>query len=95
MEEEVKGQSKTVELERNKRIDAAQTLKTSEADLAKAKEDLKKATRARDNAETSLTGAQKQAEEQTRCLLVAEEQLEIAKKQINDLKKKLIEANNA
>ena len=73
MEEEVKGHSKTVKLERNKHIDAARTLKTSESDLAKAREDLNEATRARDSAEASLTGAQKQAEEQTRRLLVAEE----------------------
>ena len=59
MDEEVKGQSKTVELEHNKHIDAARTLKKSEADLAKAREDLKEATRARDNAEAGLTGAQK------------------------------------
>ena len=71
------------------------TLKTFEADLTKAREDLKKATRARDSAEVGLTGAQKQAEEQTRRLLAAEEQLEIAKEQISDLKKKLIEADNA
>ena len=57
MEEEVKGQSKTVELERNKRIDATRTLKTSEADLTKAREDLKEATRARDSAEAGLTSA--------------------------------------
>ena len=42
-----------------------------------------------------MTGAQKQAKEQTRRLLAAEEQLEIAKEQISDLKKKLIEADNA
>ena len=42
-----------------------------------------------------MTSAQKQAEEQTKRLFVAEEQLEIAKEQINDLKKKLIEADNA
>ena len=95
MEEEVKGQSKTAELKRNKRIDAARTLKTSESNLAKAREDLKEATKARDSAEAGLTGAQKQAEEQTKHLFVAKEQLEIAKEQINDLKKKLIEANNA
>ena len=59
MEEEVKGQSKTVELERDKCIDAAQTLKKSEADLAKAREDLKEAARAKDSAATGLTGAQK------------------------------------
>ena len=73
MEEEVKGQSKTTELERNKCIDAARTLKTSEADLAKAKEDLKEATRVKDSAEAGLTGVQKQVEEQTRRLLAAEE----------------------
>ena len=94
MKEKVKGQSKTVELENNKRIDAAHTLKTSETDLAKAREDLKKATRARDSVEAGLTSAQKQAEEQMRCLLAVEEQLEIVKEQISDLKKKLIEVNN-
>ena len=95
MEEEVKGQSKTVELERDKRIDAAWTIKKSEADLVKAREDLKEATRDRDSAMTGLTGAQKQAEEQTKRLLAAEDQLQIAKEQINDLKKKLIMADNA
>ena len=52
-------------------------------------------TKAKDSAESGLTGAQKQAEDQTRHLLAAEEQLEITKEQINDLKKKLIEAENA
>ena len=47
MKEEVKGQSKTVELKRDKRIDAARTLKKSKADLAKAREDLKEAARDR------------------------------------------------
>ena len=42
-----------------------------------------------------LTGAQKQAEEQTKRLLATEDQLQIAKEQISDLKKQLIEANNA
>ena len=42
-----------------------------------------------------MTGAQKQVEEQTRRLLAAEEQLEITKEQISDLKKKLIETDNA
>ena len=73
MKEEVKGQSKTVEFERNKRIDAARTLKTSEADLAKAREDLKEVARDRNSALAGLTGAQKQAEEQTKRLLDAEE----------------------
>ena len=43
MEEEVNKQSKAAENERVKRIDAAQTLKTSETNLAKAKEELKEA----------------------------------------------------
>ena len=59
MKEEVKEQSKTAEFERNKHIDAARTLKHSESDLAKARENLKEATRARDSAEAGLTGAQK------------------------------------
>ena len=58
----MKGQSKATEDERTKRIDAARTLKASEADLTEAREDLKEATRERDNALAGLTGAQKQAE---------------------------------
>ena len=79
MEEEVNKQSKAAEGERTKRIDAVRTLKASETDLTKAKEDLKDATRDRDSALTGLKGAQTQAEEQTKHLLVAEEQLQIAK----------------
>ena len=52
-------------------------------------------TRARDSAESSLAGAQKQAENQTKCLLEIEDQLRIAKEQIVDLKKKLVEAEEA
>ena len=63
LEEEVKGQSKSVELERNKRIEAAQTLKNSEANLTKAREDLKEMTRAKDSVEAGLASAQKQAED--------------------------------
>ena len=59
MEEEVNKQSKAVEGERTKRIDAARTLKASEANLAKPREDLKEATRDRDSALAGLTGAQK------------------------------------
>ena len=59
MEEEVNKQSKAVENERSKRIDAARTLKTSEDDLAKAKEVLKEAIRERDSASVGLDGAQK------------------------------------
>ena len=63
MEEEVNKQSKAVENERFKRIDAARTLKASEDDLAKAKEALKEAIRERDSASAGLDGPQKQAEE--------------------------------
>ena len=95
MKEEVNKQSKAVKNERAKRIDTVRTLKASENDLVKAKEDLKEVTRERDSALAGLTSAQTQAEEQTRRLLDAEDQLQIAKKQIGDLKKKLIMAENA
>ena len=52
-------------------------------------------TRDRDSAEAGLVGAQKQAEDQTRPSLEAEDQLKIAKEQINDLKKKMSEAEGA
>ena len=55
------------------------TLKNFEVDLAKAREDLKEMTKARDSAEVGLDGAQKQAEDQRRRLLATDEQLEIAK----------------
>ena len=48
-----------METERNKRLDAAHTLKNSEADLTKAREDLKEMTRQRVSMEASLYGAQK------------------------------------
>ena len=38
-------------------MDATRTLKNSEVDLLKAKEDLKEMTRARDSAETGLISA--------------------------------------
>ena len=63
MEEEVKGQSKAAEVKHTKCIDAVRTLKASETDLVKAREDLKEAARARDSATAGLTGAQKQVEE--------------------------------
>ena len=88
-------QGRTLDLECEKRLDATRTLKNSEADLLKAKENLKEVARAKDNAEVGLAGAQKQAEDQTRRLLEAEEQLQIAKEQIIDLKKKLAEAEEA
>ena len=88
-------QSRTLELERYKRLDATRTLKNSKADLLKAREDPKEMTRYRDNAESSLTNAKKQAEDQTRRLLEVEDQLKIANEQIADLKKKLVEAEGA
>ena len=48
-----------MDLERNKRLDAMRTLKNFEADLLKAREDLKEVTRARDSAKSSLASAQK------------------------------------
>ena len=79
MEEMSNYQSKTLDLERDKRLDITRTLKNSETDLLKAREDLKKVTRARDSTESGLASAQKQAKDQTRHLLEAEGQLQIAK----------------
>ena len=73
MEEMANDQGRTLDLEREKRLDATRTLKNSKVDLPKAREDLKEVTRARDNAESSLASAQKQTEDQTRRLLEAEE----------------------
>ena len=75
LEEAANDQSRTLDLVRDKRLDATRILKNSEADLLKVRKDLKEMTRARDSVESSLAGAQKQAEDQTRCLLEAEEQL--------------------
>ena len=62
-----------MDLERDKRLDATRTLKNSEADLLKVREDLKEVTKARDSAESGLASAQKQVEDQTRLLLEVEE----------------------
>ena len=78
MEEMTNDQGRTLDLEREKHLDATQTLKNSETDLLKARKDLKEVTRARDSAESGLASAQKQAKDQTRRLLKAEEQLQIA-----------------
>ena len=50
-------QSRTLYLERDKRLDATRTFKNSEVDLLKAREDLKEVTRARDSAESGLASA--------------------------------------
>ena len=68
-------QGRTLDLEREKRLDATRTLKNSETDLLKAREDLKGVTRARNSAEVGLVSAQKQAKDQLKLLLEAEEQL--------------------
>ena len=57
MEEMVNDQGKTLDLEREKRLDATRTLKNSETDLLKSKKDLNEVTRARDSAEEGLANA--------------------------------------
>ena len=57
LKDEAKEQSKSLELEHNKRVDAAWTLKNSETDLSKAREELKEMTRARDSAKSGLASA--------------------------------------
>ena len=46
-----------MELELDKCLDATWTLKNSEANILKAREDLKEMSRAKDNAESSLASA--------------------------------------
>ena len=48
-----------MELEHDKRLDTTWTLKNFEADLLKAREDLKEMTRAKDSVESDLASAQK------------------------------------
>ena len=57
MEKMANDQGRTLDLEREKRLDATRTLKNSKTDLLKAKEDLKEVTRARNSTESSLTSA--------------------------------------
>ena len=95
MEEMANDQGRTLDLEHEKRLDATWTLRNSETDLLKAREDLKEVTRARDSAKADLASVQKQAGDQTRHLLETEEQLQISKEHIFDLKKKLAEAEGA
>ena len=52
-------QNRTLDLKRDKRLDATRTLKNFEADLLKLREDLKEVTRARDSAKSGLASAQK------------------------------------
>ena len=46
-----------MDLEREKSLDTTRTLKNSETDLLKVREDLKEVTRARDSVEAGLAGA--------------------------------------
>ena len=57
MEEMANDQGRTLDLEREKRLDATRTLKNSEIDLLKVREDLKEVTRASDSAELGLASA--------------------------------------
>ena len=59
MKEMANDQGKTLDLEREKRLDATRTLKNFKADLLKVREDLKEVTRARDSAKSGLASAQK------------------------------------
>ena len=54
MEEMANDQGRTLDFEREKCLDATRTLKNSEADLLRAREDLKEVTRASDNAKSGL-----------------------------------------
>ena len=51
MEEMANDQGRTLDLEREKRLDTTRTFKNSEAELLKVREDLKEVTRARDSAD--------------------------------------------
>ena len=57
MEEMANDQSRTLNLEHDKRLDATRTFKNFEADLLKARKDLKEVTKARDSAESSVASA--------------------------------------
>ncbi|XP_023923980.1 uncharacterized protein LOC112035381 [Quercus suber] len=95
LEEEANNQNRAFDLEREKHLDTARTLKVSETDLSKAREELKEMTRARDATETSLANAQKRAKDETRHLRDVEYQLKTSKKHIVELKKKMAEVDGA
>ena len=57
MEEMANDQGRTLDLECEKHLGAMRTLKNSEADLLKVREDLKEVTRARDSVESGLANA--------------------------------------
>ena len=74
-----------MEVEREKCLEATRVLKHSEADLSKAREELRAMTSARDTALSGLVGFQKQAEDYSKRLAEAEEQLKTAKGLLADL----------
>ncbi|XP_065638451.1 uncharacterized protein LOC136071291 [Quercus suber] len=88
-------QKETLKREHDWRFQATRTLKSSEVDLAKAREDLKAVTRERDNALSGLEGAQNQANKQTKRLGEAQDQLQIARDLIADLQTKVTKAEGA
>ena len=57
MKEMANDQGRTLDLEREKRLDAMRTVKNSEVDLLKAREDLKEVIKAKDSAESGLASA--------------------------------------
>ena len=57
MEEMAIDQVRSLDLEREKCLDATRTLKNSEANLLKTREDLNEVTRARDSTESGLASA--------------------------------------
>ena len=73
LEEDAKEQSRSLELEHDKCLDATRTLKNSEANFYKAREELKKMIRVKDSAESGLASAQRQVESQTKRLLEIED----------------------
>ena len=57
MEEMANEQGRTLDLKREKRLDAMRTVKNSEVDLLKAREDLKEVIKVRDSAKSGLASA--------------------------------------
>ncbi|XP_065625150.1 uncharacterized protein LOC136065603 [Quercus suber] len=88
-------QKEALKRERDWRFQATGALKNFEADLAKAREDLKAVTREWDSALSGLEGTQAQAKEQTRRLGEAEDQLQTARDLIADLRAKVTKAEGA
>ncbi|XP_065615828.1 uncharacterized protein LOC136061679 [Quercus suber] len=90
--EEVDDHSHALAQERDKFLEAAKTLKRSEADLKKATEDLAEMAKARDTAVSDLAVVRKQAEDQTVHLQEVESQLQKAKEDISYMKGSLTKA---